>query len=326
MSNQALVFLTHIKSERIFRHFERLREETKGLLSPLLCIHDPIQVPPIAKLARAIIQLPGKIRIPTPHLTIDVASGARLLPKRFAQMQRRGGWFNNGFSDLASMPAMLSEPLREYEYVWLLENDVDYAGNWRDFFLRTMGSSADLLSTLIDTRSQDPDWEHWSWFRTPPEVSYDHHISSLHSISRFSRRMLSLYVNSVQSDLWQGHTEALYSTIARHHGLMISDLGGTGVFCPEQWRGKNFYNPFVEGWNADKVTLTHGPNALSAYFHEEPTRFLQRDVLYHPVKAGWTRTPQARFQTARRYLRPLKTAMRGALSRRVPANTPSSPS
>jgi hypothetical protein len=217
MGAQAIVFLTHVESERVFLHFERLHEETKGLLSPILCIHNPVQ-----SIGKRILQrIRGTGNIPAPYLRVDAKSGARLLPNRFAQMRRLGRWYNTGFPDLAYMPALLSERMRGYEYIWLVENDVDYAGNWRDFFRSTMGSNADLLSTYIYSRTQDSNWYHWSWFQTPPEVSFNHHTSSFNPVVRFSRRMLSIYVKSVQNDLWQGHTEALWPTIARHNGLTI---------------------------------------------------------------------------------------------------------
>jgi hypothetical protein len=237
--------------------------------------------------------------------------------------------------------------MRGYEYIWLIENDVDYAGNWRDFFGSTMQNQADFLSTYIYPRDQNVKWEHWSWFTTPPEVPFYQHTSSFNSIVRFSRRMLSIYVKSVRNNLWQGHTEALWPTIARHSGLTICDLGGIGPFCPESWLDKHYHNPSVHGWNnlepgrgdlpylpvppfwlsngskgqptagtsnaVDKVTFICGPpNVQSAYFHEAPARFMERDVLYHPVKAGWTRTSQhhSAFPTLRRRLRPVKAALR----------------
>jgi hypothetical protein len=318
VGDQAIVFLTHIKSESVLRHFQRLREETKELLTVLLCVHEPglaqakLAAPPqlrrISNRILAAFQLQAKYCTPTPDFTTDAESGARLLPHRFAEMQRRGLWYNTGFPDLAYMPALLSKRLREFEYIWLLENDVDYAGNWRDFFCRTMGSCADLLGTCIYARQPDDDWCHWSWFQTPPEISFYHHTRSFNPIVRFSRRMLSLYVSSMQDDRWQGHTEALYATIARHHGFTISDLGGTGAFCPEQWRGKNYHNPWMDGWH--KYTFIDAPSVQSAYFHQRPKQYLQRDVLYHPVKVGWTKNPEHKvaFLTVRKSLRPLKAA------------------
>jgi hypothetical protein len=353
MSDQAIVFLTHFKSKRVFRHFQRLQDETRGLLETLLCIHNPVRQR--HKSQRILAALPplAKASLPAPDFEIDLESGRSLLPNRFVQMRERNAWYNLGFTDLAYMPALLSKRLSRYEYIWVLENDVDYAGNWRDFFNNTMGSRADLLSSYIYTRNQNSDWEHWTWFNAPAEVSFDHHTSSFNPVVRFSRRMLTTYVKSVRNDLWRGHHEALYPTIARHNGLKICDLGGAGAFCPKQWRDKHYHNPLVNRWNnrepgrgelppnssfwfsdggerrqgvitgvsktaycnpADKVTYICAPNVQSAYYHETPIRYLERGVLYHPVKVG-----QARFLILRRLLRPLKAALQLIKNNTAPA-------
>ncbi len=311
MSGQGIIFLTHIESKRIFDHFERLREETRGLMSAVLCIHDLG-----LSGGRGILKkIRGTSKIPAPHVRIDVESGARLLPNRFAQMQRLGRWYNTGFPDLAYMPALLSDQMREYDYIWFVENDVDYAGNWRDFFLSTMDRKEDFLSTYIYSRMANSEWEHWSWFRAPSEVAFDLQTTSFNPIMRLSRRMLSTYVKTVQNASWQGHTEALIPTIARYNGFSICDLGGWGDFCPEAWRDKHYRNPVVEGWDhrkpgrgwrdrskgqlgplADKPTFIFTPAVQSAYFHEGPRAYLERNLLYHPVKVYRHRTLRSRLQ------------------------------
>ena len=203
------------------------------------------------------------------------------------------------------MPALLDKELACYEYIWIMENDVDYAGNWGDFFRGKMESRADLIGTWICARWPEDDWHHWSWFHTPPEVSFAHHTRSMLCIARFSRRLLLLYMDAVWNELWQGHPEALFPTIARHNGLTVSDLGA-GEFCPEQWRGKSYHYPWVEGWA--KATFLHAPTVQSVYFHEEPTRFREPNLLYHPVKAGWTKAPPRRrslaFRSRFQWLKP----------------------
>ena len=50
------------------------------------------------------------------------------MPRRYRDMHRLGRWYNKGFTDLAYLAAMIGNQLRQYEYIWLVENDVDYAG------------------------------------------------------------------------------------------------------------------------------------------------------------------------------------------------------
>ena len=323
MSRHAIIFLTHILSARVFRHFTRLQKETDGLLFSTFCLH--VARPTVGKRLEKVI---SRFLMPTPRLEIDVKSGARLLPNRYAQMRRLDRWYNRGFPDLAYMPAMMSEQVRHYDYIWLVENDVDYAGHWSEFFYRTMENKADLLTTYAYSRLENRNWDHWGWFKPPPYVSFDQHTSSVNPIARFSRRMLSAYIQAVEYDGWEGHTEALWPTIVRHNGLTISDLGGTGPFCPEEWRNKSYYNPVVDGWDnhppgrgdisdvsprpfwlrnsqksgtsmpdypdyddspVNKITFVCYPTVLDSFFYENPPLFRQRNVLYHPVKAGPSR-------------------------------------
>jgi hypothetical protein len=170
--------------------------------------------------------------------------------------------------------------LRRYDFVWLIEYDVDFAGNWRDFFLGTMGSKADFIGANIQPRHPEDDWPHWSWFRSPAEIPDDKHLRSFNPICRFSRRMIAVYVQAVQNDVWFGHTEALYPTIAWSHRLTISDLGGRGPFCPKELHGKNYH--YDDGYRSG--TFIHAPPVRNVYFHEKPHQFIRRNLLFHPVK------------------------------------------
>ncbi len=331
MSKQALIFLSHTISGRIFRHFRRIQEETDGQLFALFCLHTPYTT-----LGTRIEKAISHFWMPTPRVVIDARSSERLMPRRYRDMHRLGRWYNKGFTDLAYLPAMIGNQLRQYEYIWLVENDVDYAGNWHELFSGTADNNADLLTTYVYPRVQNRNWYHWSWFEAP-KVPFDQHISSFNAIARFSRRLLSVYLEAVEYENWQGHTEALWPTIARHNGLTICDLGGNGPFCPKRWQNKFYYNPPVEGWDnhepgrgdmpdlsprpfwllgpeqngmsvtddtigaINKITYICAPNVSQRFFHESPSQFCQRNVLYHPVKIAPSRL--------RRYYQLLKTGL-----------------
>lgn len=286
MLDQAIVFVTHRQSERIVRHFERLCAETHGLLASFLCVHE---TSPAER--RVISGENGRKASLAPDFHIGAERGQRILPQRFAQMRRSHRFYNSGFTDLTYMPALSSSDLNAYDYVWVVEYDVDFAGNWRNFFGSFMGSRADFLGANLYPRRIEDDWVQWSWFRTPAEVPYQQHVRSFIPIIRLSRRMISLYIEVMQSDLWQGHTEALYPTIALHYGLTISDLGGEGPFCPEQWRGKNYH--YNKAYRLG--TFIHAPPVQFCYFHENPDGFLERNSLYHPVKVDMSLRARAKL-------------------------------
>jgi hypothetical protein len=290
MLDQAIVFVTHSQSERVLRHFGRLRAETRGLLATFLCVHDPSQLEHDRRIRPGGKSETGKDMLAT-EFRVDETNDESLLPRRYAQMRRAKRSYNTGFTDLTYMPALSSRYLSSYDYVWVVEYDVDFAGNWREFFLVVMRSQADFLGANLYPRQAQDNWVQWSWFSTPPGVPHHQHVRSFNPISRFSRRMISLYLQAMQSDLWQGHTEALLPTIALEYGLSISDLGGRGPFCPEQWRGKNYH--YDEGYRSG--TFVHAPPVQFAYFHEKPGRFIARNVLYHPVKVDMSLGARAKL-------------------------------
>ena len=106
---QALVFLTHVESASVYRHFRRLCRETEGrLLRCFLCVYE-------AEPRAARGMLPADYRI-TPE------DGACLLPSRHLENSiRNRGLIIPGFPDLAVMPVFHSPGLREYDYVWFVD-------------------------------------------------------------------------------------------------------------------------------------------------------------------------------------------------------------
>lgn len=112
--------------------------------------------------------------------------------------------------------------------------------------------------------------------------------------------MIAVYVQAMQSDAWFGHTEALYPTIAWSNRLTISDLGGRGPYCPDELHGKNYH--YDDGYPSG--TFIHAPAVRNVYFHEEPEQFIQRNLLYHPVKVN----ARLRARLKRRYERTLEVA------------------
>ena len=267
---QAVVFVTHTQNSEIGRHFARLQSEVAGLVDVFVCLDasDPTQ--------------PCEPNFPV-DFRIAREDAARVLPRRYQESRERtGGLLNGGYTDLAYWPALMDDRLASYKYLWILEYDVDYSGDWRDFFTRTMPSSADLLGTTIFPRTQSKDWVFWESFRSPPEVPFEAQLRSFIPIARFSRRMLEVYTDAVSDSRWGGHTEALFPTIAHFNQLRVEDLGGEGPFCPPEWRSKNYVNTPLDA-KLSPGTFVYRP-ATHSYYHDTPQEFSRRDFLYHPVK------------------------------------------
>jgi hypothetical protein len=264
---QAIVFLTHIESQEINNHFDRLKAQTSHLADVYLCFHRPID--------RGVAV--GDFLV--------TAADEQSFVFRYAEKLRNGGTIWPGFSDLAYMPALSGARLAGYSHIWLLEYDVDYSGRWDAFFAPLSESGADLIGTTFYPRDQCSDWMWWKSLRTPVGVASSHHVRSFLPIVRFSRRMIDCYVHAIQSGEWSGHTEALYPTIALHNGMTIEDMGGNGPYTPQKWRGKNYVN--TPAMNGDLVpgTFTPRPPTQTAYFYAAPETYPLLGYLYHPVKS-----------------------------------------
>jgi hypothetical protein len=266
---QAALLMTHIESEAITQHFERLKRETRGLLDVFLCVH--ASAPSVISEGRSA------------DFTVSSSIEARTLPNRYAEKMRRGGTILPGFCDLTYMPVLLTE-LSDRTHVWVIEYDVDFAGSWSSFFSPLLSRPAELLGTTFYRKSQCLGWMWWSTFEAPAEVAAADYVRSFIPIVRLSRGMIDCYAKAVESGSWHGHAEALFPTIAGHNGLMIEDIGGHGPFTPPSLRGKNYFNNPLDG-RLMPGSLTTRPPKQTDYFHVAPNTFPLHDYLYHPVKA-----------------------------------------
>lgn len=258
--------LAHRWSPRIDAHVARLKAEA-GPVMPVYLAYS---------LTRDEAPLPDGC---SADIVIRPSDGAAVLPRRAAYAERYGIW--TGSADRFSFPAMLG-PLRDFEQVWFVEYDVDFSGHWGDFFRSVYALTGDYVATHLRSRGDDPDWWHWRTLEVPPEADPAMHLASFHPIARFSRRFRDIYAVAIEQGVWAGHTEALYPTIAAHHGLSVVDLGGSGAFVPDGWEGRHYLPP------PDPTQLSphfgYRPPFSFQYFHEAPELFPQPGRLHHPVK------------------------------------------
>ena len=259
-SGQALLFRTHFESNRIDAHFQRLRRETADLLDCFLCVHEPQPRDPAQRILQA-------------DLRVGWEDAAQFAEKRYQEMLEAKGRYNSGYVDLAYMPALTSKQFRFYRHIWVMEYDVDYAGNWANFFADAMQSGADFIATTIVPHSASRNWSWWPGVRVPPGVAPEHLFRSFAPIARFSQELLERYQAAVASGPWRGHFEALFPTIAAHAGLVIEDLR----------RGTHYTNT-PDDWGLSPGTFVFRPTVATQYFHENPGGFAEPNLLYHPVK------------------------------------------
>lgn len=245
-------------TDRIARHFARLKRQTRGLVDWHL-LHNPTNAP--APLT----------------LTLDPAPEA-VMPERHRQMMKAGGMLP-GYPDVLTVTAALSLP---YPYVWVMEYDVDFSGHWRRFFEAFADNDADLLTSSLLPLSQDPGWYFAPGVGTPEAVDPDARTRAFHPVMRMSRRMLEAYAEAVRDPAWHGHFEFVVPTVARHLGLKVEDIGGAGPFCPPERRGAFYANTPLHP-HLSPGTFVWRPTSPH-YFHERAKAFAVPDMLLHPVK------------------------------------------
>jgi hypothetical protein len=269
----AALMLTHVIHPRIVRHFERLKSQTDGILDAFLCVD--------GRHAKSGADITGA------DYVISEEHARSFLPRRFEQYLARGGVLVPGFVDMALVSAILARPFAQYRFIWLVEYDVDFAGDWSTFFRQFIGNESDLLGTALFPRSQSVKWLHWSWFKAP--VAEHQHYRAFLPIVRFSQRILSCYREAMETGCWEGHSEAIWPTIANAYGLPMQDIGGLGPETPVPLRGRNYSHYHnIEDGDLSNGTLVCRPVSRLTYFHETPEQFSDAGYLHHPVKSDWT--------------------------------------
>ena len=120
---------------------------------------------------------------------------------------------------------MMAEKYKDkgYDYVWYIEYDVCYSGNWADFFKRMNKRPHDLVCARLGQSYDDPDW--WWWNRTRRMRPFTSSFKSLNCICRLSARMVSALIDFYRRTQDEPHTffEHAWADIAVHE-LSYYDL------------------------------------------------------------------------------------------------------
>ncbi|TPW26572.1 glycosyltransferase [Martelella alba] len=254
------LFLYHQRNQETERHFERLVTETKGLVTWHRLFNSEGGGSPLTDL--------------------EYVSPALTMPFRYQDMMENGG-VQGGFADVAIMPAVLAS---EAPFVWVMEYDVDFSGDWSSFFGCFSQNQSDFLTTMLRPYNQSLDWTHWPNAVCPQGVHRTMLFRSFNPIMRISKRFAMAYLEALRTQRWKGHYEFLLPSIAANGPFGMEELGGNGRLCPRDRKGK-FYTA------SDRQDLT-GPETFvwrpirDGYYHETPDRFSEKNHLYHPCKSG----------------------------------------
>lgn len=128
-----------------------------------------------------------------------------------------------------------------YDYYWLVEDDVRFSGEWKEFFGSFASCTSDFLSSVIETKAENPNWYWWTSLKTGNAVIAEEKLlKSFNPIYRLSRQALTCIDAHLRIG-WMGHHEVLLPTLLYNKGFLLEDFGGDGSFVRQENKSK-FYD------------------------------------------------------------------------------------
>ena len=128
-----------------------------------------------------------------------------------------------------------------YDYYWLVEDDVRFSGEWKEFFGSFASCTSDFLSSVIETKAENPNWYWWTSLKTGNAViAEEKQMKSFNPIYRLSRQALTCIDAHLRIG-WMGHHEVLLPTLLYNKGFLLEDFGGDGSFVRQENKSK-FYD------------------------------------------------------------------------------------
>lgn len=152
-----------------------------------------------------------------------------------------------------------------YDYYWMVEDDVRCSGEWNDFFKDFSDNSSDFLSAYVTSYQDAPNWYWWYTLETrKEEIPKDKRVKSFNPIYRLSNKALQCIDTHLRQG-WKGHHECLIPTLLYNKGFSIEDFGGEGIFVKDT-KKKRYY---------DEETFGLRPVLPDNN---------RKDMLFHPMK------------------------------------------
>lgn len=265
-----ILFLTHYWDHRLARHVARFRREA-GRALPVHLVYQ----------AASAATVPASAR---PDIVVTKSQIADRFPLAYAPIAAgESALYDN--IDLVWLTALADPLLSDYEHFWIVEYDVDYSGDWGDFFRALKDEPGDLLGTYLRRRNDEPDWR-WLVHVRDPAGRPEDHVMGFFPIVRLSRCMATAMADSETAYDWRGHIELRLPTLAMRSGLSIADIGGWGPFTPRARWGRHYEGDWRTQTRAFH-TFGFGP-PMQHYYAESRLGYWDRGRLYHPVKTGLT--------------------------------------
>jgi hypothetical protein len=159
----------------------------------------------------------------------------------------------------------------EFDYYWIIEDDVRFSGDYSVFFDDVNSNDHDFITGHIRSHKDKPDFFMWKWLKYKgDQVSADIKLWSFNPIYRISNQAIREVI-SYHEDGWTGHFEVLIPTVLNLSKMPIMSFGGRGSFTPKEYQDKYF--------NQKKSPYS------STHRYRPPHLFMSKqNMIYHPIK------------------------------------------
>ena len=192
------------------------------------------------------------------------------------QKFKNNGWFHRIPTMLMNVNLVMYkfyEEYPEYDYYWQIENDVIYYGDWKDFFERVEKSDSDLLSAVLEKKSDKN--KSWMWWvdAVDADIEYIKSFNPIYRISNDGIKMVKSFLTKHNGMFF----EVFLPTAIFNEGGVIEDFGGKDEFVKDE-NINNFY--------LDNTTNGVDDRSLMAVpkMKIKNIKYLPKNKLYHPVK------------------------------------------
>lgn len=265
MKKTAVLFLAHSMNAELLRRFRLIADQLPGGVEAFFALD--------ATRTRVCDRISKKLARQT-NLFIFSREILSKLPYRRAREEWRGRSVVPGLQDL--VPQLFRRLNPEFDYIYFVEYDILYTGEWKNFFAHFQESDASFLTTSIAPKSEVPVWEHFATFQPDRPLPETHIIRGFMPICRYSTEGL-LALEERYRRGWRGHHEVLVPTAILDAGLKLEDFGGDGSFV-RKGNENRFYTSsrLAENFAPGSFVFIPGPSEVPR----------DRPVLMHPCKTS----------------------------------------
>jgi hypothetical protein len=167
------------------------------------------------------------------------------------------------------------ESYEDFNYIWRVEYDARFSGNWNVFFDSFETNDSDLLGTTIFGYDFRPEWNWWGSLKSPVNpLEKKWLLRGFFPVFRLSKKACVILLDSYKSG-WAGHDEVSIPTILNYNGCSIEDIGGDGEFVKPENRNRFYTN----------TPSTAGLAPGTFVYHPQECNYPNiPNKLYHPVK------------------------------------------